>query len=427
MRATFLATALLVAACGAEVPAPPDAPATSSAALEVRRDRPTVKVMTRNLYLGADIMPIAAAPGPEEALLAANVMWATVQASRYPARAAAMAEEIAEARPDVLALQEVTTWRLGPPLACLAGAPVAPVADEPAIDFLPTLLRALDREGVHYEVAAQVTSMDAELCIGDPSDPASLRDLRYTDHEVILVRRGVRWRDPTLPPAQPLPGFVPAPVPPGPGDRNGALFAVALEDGTPATAAFTVGGSTDPIFSWRGWTAVEVERGGRWVRVFGTHVEDTLAAVSDAGLPSWLFQALQDAQLVAIVDAIYLDPGTTLPTIVLGDFNAYVEPADPNPPTYAFLTGGAFPLDPALDGISPLRDAWTALRPRDPGFTWGFDEDLRGGRLSTRLDLVLTTPELSPHAIERTGTRTRIRTGQHPSDHAGLVATFGVP
>ena len=354
-------------------------------------------------------------------------MWATVQASRYPARAAAMAGEIAEARPDVLALQEVTTWRLGPPLACLAGAPVAPVADEPAIDFLPTLLRALDRQGVHYEVAAQVTSMDAELCIGDPSDPASLRDLRYTDHEVILVRKGVRWRDPTLPPAQPLPGFVPAPVPPGPGDRNGALFAMALEDGTPATAAFTVGGGSDPIFSWRGWTAVEVERGGRWVRVFGTHVEDTLAALSDAGLPTWLFQALQDAQLVAIVDAVYLDPASTLPTIVLGDFNAYVEPADPSPPTYAFLTGGPFPLDPALDGISPLRDAWTALRPGDRGFTWGFDEDLRGGRLSTRLDLVLATPELFPRAIERTGTRTRIRTGQHPSDHAGLVATFDVP
>jgi endonuclease/exonuclease/phosphatase family metal-dependent hydrolase len=427
MRAAFLAAAFLVAACGAEVPAPPEGAATSSAAMEARHQKPTVKVMTRNLYLGADIMPIAAATGPEEALLAANVMWATVQASRFPARAAALAEEVALHRPDVLALQEVTTWRLGPPLACLAGAPVTPSADEPAIDFLPTLLRALQREGLHYEVAAQVTSMDAELCIGDPSDPASLRDLRYTDHEVILVRKGVHWRDPTLPPAQPLPGFVAAPVPPGPGDRNGALFAVALEDGTPATAAFTVGGSSEPVFSWRGWTAVEVEREGRWIRVFGTHVEDTLAALADAGLPTWLFQALQDAQLVAIVDAVYLDPASTLPTIVLGDFNAYVEPADPNPPTYAFLTGGPFPLDPALDGISPLRDAWTALHPGDWGFTWGFDEDLRGGRLSTRLDLVLSTPELSPRAIERTGVRTRIRSGQHPSDHAGLVATFALP
>ncbi|MEI6225125.1 MAG: endonuclease/exonuclease/phosphatase family protein, partial [Deltaproteobacteria bacterium] len=330
MRGTIVAIAVLVAACGTESPySPGGTSSTASATGAVRHGSPTVKVMTRNLYLGADILKIAAAPGPAEVLQASNEMWATVQASRFPARAAAIALEVAEARPDVLALQEVTTWRLGPPLACLAGAPVAPVAEEVAIDFLPTLLRALDRQGAHYEVAAQVTSMDAELCIGDPSDPATLRDLRYTDHEVILVRKDVHWRDPTLPSVPAMPGLVPAPVPPAPGDRNGALFAVALENGAPATAFFTVGGSPDPIFSWRGWTAVEVERGGHWVRIFSTHVEDTLSALADLGLPPWFFQALQDAQLVAIVDAVYLDPSTSLPTIVLGDFNAYVEPADP--------------------------------------------------------------------------------------------------
>jgi exonuclease III len=156
-------------------------------------------------------------------------------------------------------------------------------------------------------------------------------------------------------------------------------------------------------------------------------VEDTFPSLAAMGLPPWWFQALQDAQLVAIVDAVYLDPATTLPTVVLGDFNAYVEPADPNPATYAFLTGGPFPLDPALDGISPLRDAWTALHPGEWGFTWGFDGSLRDGRLSTRLDLVLATPELRPREIARTGVRTRIRGGLHPSDHAGVVATFAVP
>jgi len=427
MRATIFAVAVLITACGTEPSTASSAASSRGAAALVRRDQPTVKVMTRNLYLGADILALAQAANGEEALLAANRAWATVQASHFPARAAAIADEVEEARPDVLALQEVANWRLGAPLACLAGGPVTPAADEAGLDFLRILLGALAREGMHYEVAAQVTSMDAELCIGDPADPASLRDLRYTDRDVILVRKGVRWRDPTLPAAQPLPGFVPAPVAPGPGDRNGGLFAVALESGAPATAFFTVGGGPDPVFSWRGWTAVEVERAGRWVRVFETHVEDTLAALADAGLPTWFFQALQDAQLVAIVDAVYLDPATTLPTIVLGDFNAYVEPADPDPATYAFLTGGPFPLDAALDGISPLRDAWTAIHPGDRGFTWGFDEALYTGKLSTRLDLVLATPELIPRAIQRTGARERIRTGQHPSDHAGLVATFQLP
>jgi endonuclease/exonuclease/phosphatase family metal-dependent hydrolase len=424
MRAKIFVLAVLCAACGLESTVATSPASNRSTGGLVRREEATVTVMTRNLYLGADILPLAQAASGEDALLAANAVWATVQASHFPARAAAIAREVEEARPDLLALQEVTFWRLGAPMACLAGWPVPPAADETALDFLEIMLRALDHEGLHYEVAAQVTSMDAELCIGDPSDPASLRDLRYTDRDVILVRKGVKWRDPALPQAQPLPGFVEAPVPPGPGDRNGGIFAVALESGDPATAYFTVGGSPDPVFSWRGWTAVELERGERWVRVFETHVEDTLAALADAGLPTWYFQALQDAQLVAVVDAVYLDPATTLPTIVLGDFNAYVEPADPSPATYAFLTGGPFPLASALDGMSPLRDAWTALHPGDRGFTWGFDEALYSGRLLSRLDLVLATPELVPRAIQRTGVRGRTRTGQHPSDHAGLVATF---
>jgi len=424
MRRSIFAVAVLVAACGGEPGNAPDAASTQPASASTRGHEPTVKVMTRNLYLGADILAIADAAGPEEALLASNRTWAGVQSTRFPARAAVIAGEVREEMPDVLALQEVTTWRLGPPASCLTGAPVTPAATDVAQDFLAILQGALAREGLHYDVAAQVTSMDVELCIGDPGDPATLSDLRYTDREVILVRKGVHWRDPTLPAAQPLPGFVPAPVGPAPGDRNGGLFAAALATGEPATAFFTVGGSQEPVFSWRGWTAVEVEKGGSWVRIFETHAEDTFPSLADLGMPPWYFQALQDAQLVAIVDAVYLDPGTTLPTIVLGDFNAYVEPADPSPVTYAFLTGGPFPLDPALDGISPLRDAWTALHPGDWGFTWGFDETLRGGKLSSRLDLVLATPELRPRAIERTGVRDRARTGLHPSDHAGLVATF---
>jgi endonuclease/exonuclease/phosphatase family metal-dependent hydrolase len=427
MRTLILGLAALCAGCGLGLDGN-DLSAQASAGSAERREAGEARltVMSRNLYLGAEITGLVAATGPVEAVEEANRIWATVQATRFPERAEAIAREVDQAEPDVLALQEVTLWRLGPAEACTAEGPVTPSAGDVAYDFLALLLGSLEKRGLHYEVAAQVTSMDAELCIGDLSDLATLRDLRYTDREVILVRRGVEWRDPTLPPAQPLPGFVPAPVPPGPGDRNGALYAVSLGTEIPATAFFTVGGGEEPVFSWRGWTAVEVERGGRWIRVFETHVEDTLPMPPESGLQPWFFQALQDAQLVAIVDAVYLDPATTLPTVVLGDFNAYVEPADPAPPTYAFLTGGPFPLDPALDGISPLQDAWTALHPCDWGFTWGFDQNLRGGALTTRLDLVLATPEITPRSIVRTGVHERVR-GLHPSDHTGLVATLAIP
>jgi endonuclease/exonuclease/phosphatase family metal-dependent hydrolase len=430
---TVVVSMLLVAGCGVAAPRSSLTGENSAATAVVadpagpdRHGGRDLRVMTRNLYLGADILAVADAAGPAEALAAANAAWAGVQATRFPDRARVIAREIGEARPDVVALQEVTTWRLGAPVACLAGGPVPPVAADVAQDFLAILLHALAREDLHYEVAAQITSMDVELCIGDPADPSTLGDLRYTDHDVILVRRGVAWRDPMLPPAPWLPGLVPAPVAPAPGDRNGALYAMALADGTPATAFFTVGGSSDPVFSWRGLAAVEVARSDRWVRVLATHVEDTLPSLATMGLPPWLFQALQDAQIVALAGALWADPATSLPTVVLGDFNVYVEPADPSPATYAFLTGGAFPLDPALDGASPLRDAWTALRPGDWGFTWGFSPDLRSGRLSTRLDLVLATPDVTPREIERTGTRDRTRTGLHPSDHAGLRATLRI-
>jgi endonuclease/exonuclease/phosphatase family metal-dependent hydrolase len=430
MRTRAVVALLVLAGCGLETTASRIAaePAAQDAAVAAKNcaGRPDLRVMTRNLYLGAEIVAIA---GAEDPLAAANAAWAGVQATRFPDRAAAIAREIDQADPDVIALQEVTTWSLGDPLACLAGGPVPPVASDVYQDFLSILLGALERRGLHYEVAARITSMDAELCIGDPTDFATLRDLRYTDHDVILVRHGIAFRDAHLPPPPWLPGFVPAPapVPPVPGDSGGALYAVALESGWPATAFFMIGEPPQTIFSWRGLAAVEVERGGRWVRVFATHVEDTFPSLEEDDenpLPAWWFQGLQDAQLVGLVTALQFE--RPLPTVVLGDFNVYVEPADPMPVTYALLTGGDFPLIPELSGVSPLRDAWTALHPFDWGFTWGFSPDLRSGRLSTRLDLVLSTPDVVPREIERTGVHDRSARGLHPSDHAGLRATLHV-
>jgi hypothetical protein len=46
--------------------------------------------------------------------------------------------------------------------------------------------------------------------------------------------------------------------------------------------------------------------------------------------------------------------------------------------------------------------------------------------LTTRLYLVLATPEITPRSIVRTGVHERVR-GLHPSDHAGLVATLAIP
>lgn len=422
---------LLLSACGSGGPSS-DARATGTdealAGLKsTGPGRPDLTVMTRNLYLGADIMPIASAQTPEGLLAAATRFWRDVGRTNFPARAQAIADEIASARPDVLGLQEVSVYKYGPPAVCMGASPTEPTADVPVLDFLSVLQAALAERGMEYELAAQVTTLDVELCILDASVPEGVRDLRYTDLDVILVRHGVTWQDSPVP--DPLPGFIPALVDLAPGDRNGAIFALAVDSGDPqnpipATAFFPIPGFEQPIYSWRGWTAVEVERGGHWVRVFETHTEDRLDALAGLGLPTWFFQAWQDAQLVAAVDLLLMSESTALPTIVLGDFNVYRQPSEPRPPTYGYLVGDPFPLAPDFPFRSPLLDTWMALQPDDPGLTWGYDDLLHGGKLVTTLDLVLATPDLTPTFSYRVGVHTRAHGGLRPSDHAGLVTGF---
>ncbi len=407
---------LALAACGSERPATgeeeagilaPEAAAATARAAAAERNvphGPKLRVMTRNLYLGADIFAVTLAETPEELVAAATQFWVNVQATDFAARARVIADEVFWARPEVLGLQEVSLYRSGDPLVCAGEvSPDAPVAEDLELDFLAILQHELRRRGLRYEVAARIATTDAELCVLDLANPGAFRDLRYTDQDVLLVRRDVEWRDPTLPVA-----------PSGaPGDRNGARFS---EDWT---AYFDLGGAT--IYTWRGWTATEVRVGHEWVRVFETHLEDWLPVPPP--YPEWIFQAGQAGELVSILGgSLTMAP---LPTVLLGDFNVYVTPEE-QPPVYRFLVGGPFPLDPALDGISPLWDAWTRLRPDDPGFTWGFDELLRTGSLTTRLDLVLATPGLNPLSTYLVGTEDRTAGGLHPSDHAGIVTTFSV-
>ena len=84
-----------------------------------------VTVMTRNLYLGADIQrPVAAAlaaqaPGarPQQILVAlanaTHVTRAIVDETDFTVRARLLADEIATNEPDLIGLQEVAWWRHG--------------------------------------------------------------------------------------------------------------------------------------------------------------------------------------------------------------------------------------------------------------------------------------------------------------------------
>jgi endonuclease/exonuclease/phosphatase family metal-dependent hydrolase len=122
-----------------------------------------VSVMTRNLYIGADVdavmLTLATGGNAEEAL---NTAMLTLQHTDFATRIKAIAHEIATNRPDVVGLQEVYELTVGPI----------------QIDFLAGLQAALAKEHLHYVVAARNTSTDASLFDGA---------VRIVDHDVLLV------------------------------------------------------------------------------------------------------------------------------------------------------------------------------------------------------------------------------------------------
>jgi endonuclease/exonuclease/phosphatase family metal-dependent hydrolase len=145
---------------------------------DVSHTRPSdITVMTRNMYVGADVDAVIGAlatPDPaddQSALLAAI---SVLEETHFPGRAAAIAGEIARARPHVVGLQEVSTVDISLP----------PLGVELHLDFLPVLLAELSARGLQYEVATRVRNIEAT-----PFPGVSLidEDAILVDRELVTV------------------------------------------------------------------------------------------------------------------------------------------------------------------------------------------------------------------------------------------------
>ena len=115
---------------------------------QLNRQGHVVKVMTRNVYLGADLTPVVGAPTLPKLIGGAGAILRQVSATNFPVRAKGLAAEILSQKPDLVGLQEVAEWRTGPvSFAPLMGSP--PTASTVRYDYLQLLLDQLNAGGRH--------------------------------------------------------------------------------------------------------------------------------------------------------------------------------------------------------------------------------------------------------------------------------------
>jgi endonuclease/exonuclease/phosphatase family metal-dependent hydrolase len=324
-----------------------------------------VKVMTRNLYFGADLTrSIAATSIPE--LLAANAqIYTNVIHSDIPARARLIAREIADNRPDLVGLQEVSQWLSGP-----LGDPAAATTLE--YDQLASLQYWLAAYGAPYKVVRSQQQISIESPAGAPYG----KDFRLVDRDVILAPL---WGSPGV----------------SLSNATGANFVNNFSVTTGVGAVIEVK---------RGWVSVDVSvKGKNNFRFVNTHLESFHPG----------FRALQAGELVAPTGAVGSAPGNV---VLVGDMNS--DPNEPSPGSLAFnalLAGG-------------LTDTWASVNPGDPGYTFGFGELVNDpspvGLFNQRIDHVMTKGDIQVKKSRLIGLDPGNRTasGLWPSDHAGLVA-----
>jgi endonuclease/exonuclease/phosphatase family metal-dependent hydrolase len=358
---------VMVAALLATVLAVPGSAAPPSHAKDTRE----LTVMTRNLYLGTDLTPIFGATSPELLEAALVSRWQQMIDNDFPARAEALAAEIAAHRPHLVGLQEASLWRTGP----LGGE-----ALDVEYDFTAILLAELAAAGTPYRVATTVDLFDS------PSMPVAAlgRSIRLTDRQAILVRADANRDGLTVRGA------------------DHGVFDVSLELPIPAAGLL--------VDVTRGWTSVDGKLRGQDFRFVNTHLE----AFGPAQAPG-IIRTLQAQELLA--------PGgpldTDLPIVFVGDINS---PAPGGRPPA--IGDQVYPLLLAQGGFT---DVWSALRPGDPGLTCCYPDDLRDPdpTLRTRIDVVFSQEPFTPVSINRVGDA--MVDGLWPSDHLGVVATLTIP
>jgi hypothetical protein len=356
-------------------------PAVAAAAPENAQGGPKITVMTRNIFLGADLGPAIDAPTIPEAIDGAGEIWNEFQATKFPERARPLAREIALNKPDLVGLQEVALWKRqvpsdggAPPISPIPGAQPATQVEQ---DFLAILMSELKRAGANYEIVKSQDEFKGELPVDvDQSNATGTGplagfgadfDASLTMRDVILARKGSKVKL---------------------GQTAGGHYQTRYEP--------NIGGIVIPVD--RGWVSVEASVGNRAFRFVNTHLEAF-------GSPT-----IREAQAKELIAGPL---STSKQVVLVGDLNSGVarhnEPERPGD-DLAFKALEAFGM---TDNGAVQSCCYSNLF--DPNDF--FDHTV---------DHVLTKPGLVTRGAFITGNDPSERTpsGLWPSDHGGVVSTL---
>lgn len=271
MHARILVAVVLLslAACGDFEPLEPepDDVQLGSAPVPEGVDEDPLVVMSRNLYLGADIDGLLDPNADLETVIARALE--EIVRTDFSTRAAALAREIHSARPHAIGLQEVTSYTVH-----LADGTVVPVpALNLPLDFLTTLQDELAALGESYDVAVRLDNVSISLPFAE-LEPGVPLFIRYQDGEAILVRSGIQFSD-----------------------AGGQHFE--------NQQMLSIGG--DEFRNLRGWVWADIVVDGTQYRFASTHLEiQPFRSVQE-------LQAAELARSLASVDG---------PLVLMGDFNS---------------------------------------------------------------------------------------------------------
>ncbi|HMI80805.1 MAG TPA: endonuclease/exonuclease/phosphatase family protein [Solirubrobacterales bacterium] len=376
-RRTFAALIVLVVALTA-----------FAGAAQAKTKGSIVNVMTRNLYLGADLTPAIESKSTSEFIEANGAIVRQVEATNFPVRARGLAKEILQNQPDLVGLQEVALWRTAPPSLgpVFSGKPEATTVK---YDFLKLLLAQLNKKKTLYKAVVVQDEFDFEApanANGQPGDgPGGGQGIlanaevngRLTMRDAILVRlrAGVRVSNP----------------------KSGNFQHLLVVN---------VAGAKE-VSVTRGWTSVDATvRGSRKFHFVNTHLE---AFDNEAEVPS--IRAQQASELVA--------PGgpatSKLPVVLLGDLNSdiktEVKPGDSQ--AYRVMVNAGFRERAASKPNSCCLNSY----------------DLKTGSVAEfdhNVDHVMTDLPKKVKLLDAEVTGRQKQNGYWNSDHAGLFSSLAL-